>query len=81
MRKDSGDLQKELESQGFKVVSCDSAGNVELEKDATDEQRASARAIARSFDFTAEKPQPIPPLNEDEIRWVRDQMKAKTNAR
>jgi hypothetical protein len=53
---------------------------INFKDDATPDQKAAAAEVLRTFDWQKEAPKPIAPLSDDEIRWVRDQMKARVDA-
>lgn len=62
------------------VVGANTDGRIDFAPEATEQQKSAAREVAVSFDWAKEAPKPIAPLTDDEIRWVRDQMKAKVDA-
>ena len=73
------DLHKAIEA----VAPIDgvSRNRIDFKEGATPEQRKAAATVLQSFDWTREAPKPIAPLTDDEIRWVRDQMKARVDVR
>lgn len=54
-----------------------SRDRIDFKEDATQEQRKAAADVLQSFDWTKEATKPVAPLTDDEIIWVREQMKAR----
>lgn len=54
--------------------------DIQFSANTTPEMKSVARALAASIDMVGTKAKRIEPLTDVEILWLREQMKAKTNA-